>query len=255
MGFGAPAALGAKLARPDRVVVSLVGDGGFGQNPAVLATAVEQDTAVVWVVMNNLAYGTIAGLEKAHFGTTFGTVFRRNERTVLAGLRRCREGLRRRRVPHRVRRTVSSLRSNTPSLRQTLSCSTSSWKMRPYLRRDTGTSWTSIPRIRSERTSRREPKAPRARSVVLPEQDATEECHAEPDTKKQESFACAGGCGAPGFDAAIFQARAQIVETPIPGDPLTIDSGQVSGKLLAIGRARVLRRAIRGAADRRSALA
>lgn len=78
MGFGAPAALGAKIARPDRVVVSLVGDGGFGQNPAVLASAVEQDAAVVWVVMNNLAFGTIAGLEKAHFGTTFGTVFRHN---------------------------------------------------------------------------------------------------------------------------------------------------------------------------------
>ena len=78
MGFGAPAALGAKIACPDRVVVSLVGDGGFGQNPSVLATAVEQDVAVVWVVMNNLAYGTIAGLEKAHFGTTFGTVFKKN---------------------------------------------------------------------------------------------------------------------------------------------------------------------------------
>ncbi|WP_129774783.1 thiamine pyrophosphate-binding protein [Peristeroidobacter soli] len=80
MGFGAPAALGAKIARPDRVVVSLVGDGGFGQNPAVLASAVEQNAAVVWVVMNNLAFGTIAGLEKAHFGTTFGTVFRHNDR-------------------------------------------------------------------------------------------------------------------------------------------------------------------------------
>jgi acetolactate synthase I/II/III large subunit len=79
MGFGAPAALGAKIACPDRVVVSLVGDGGFGQNPSVLASAVEQNVAVVWVVMNNLAYGTIAGLEKAHFGTTFGTVFRRND--------------------------------------------------------------------------------------------------------------------------------------------------------------------------------
>jgi acetolactate synthase I/II/III large subunit len=75
MGFGAPAALGAKIACPDRTVVSLVGDGGFGQNPSVLATAVEQDVGVVWVVMNNLAYGTIAGLEKAHYGTTFGTVF------------------------------------------------------------------------------------------------------------------------------------------------------------------------------------
>ncbi len=78
MGFGAPGALGAKLAHPDRVVVSLVGDGGFGQNPAMLATAYEQDIAVVWVIMNNNAFGTIAGLERAHFGTTHGTVFEKN---------------------------------------------------------------------------------------------------------------------------------------------------------------------------------
>ncbi|MGI9824904.1 thiamine pyrophosphate-binding protein [Agromyces sp. Marseille-Q5079] len=75
MGFGAPAAVGAKIARPDRVVVSLVGDGGFGQNPAVLSTAREQNVPVVWVVMNNNAFGTIAGLEKAAFDTTYGTVF------------------------------------------------------------------------------------------------------------------------------------------------------------------------------------
>lgn len=75
MGFGAPAALGAKIARPDRVVVSLVGDGGFGQNPALLYTARERDIPVVWVVMNNNAFGTIAGLELAHFDTTYGTVF------------------------------------------------------------------------------------------------------------------------------------------------------------------------------------
>jgi acetolactate synthase-1/2/3 large subunit len=78
MGFGAPAALGAKIARPDKVVVSLVGDGGFGQNPAVLATAAEENIAVVWVIMNNYAFGTIAGLEKAHFGTTHGTVFQKD---------------------------------------------------------------------------------------------------------------------------------------------------------------------------------
>ena len=75
MGFGAPAAVGAKIARPDRVVVSLVGDGGFGQNPAVLTTAREENVAVVWVVMNNNAFGTIAGLEKSAFDTTYGTVF------------------------------------------------------------------------------------------------------------------------------------------------------------------------------------
>ena len=78
MGFGAPAALGAKVARPDRVVVALVGDGGFGQNPAMLATAFEEDIAVVWVIMNNYAFGTIAGLEQAHFGTTFATVFEKD---------------------------------------------------------------------------------------------------------------------------------------------------------------------------------
>lgn len=78
MGFGSPAAIGAKIALPDRVVVALVGDGGFGQNPAALATAFENDVAVIWVIMNNHAFGTIAGLEKAHYDTTFGTVFEKD---------------------------------------------------------------------------------------------------------------------------------------------------------------------------------
>jgi acetolactate synthase-1/2/3 large subunit len=75
MGFGPPAAIGAKLAAPDRVVISLVGDGGFGQNPAMLATAVELNLGIVWLVMNNNAFGTIAGLQKAHYGLTYGTTF------------------------------------------------------------------------------------------------------------------------------------------------------------------------------------
>ena len=75
MGFGPPGAIGAKLAAPDRVVISLVGDGGFGQNPSMLATAVELDLGIVWLVMNNNAFGTIAGLQKAHYGLTYGTTF------------------------------------------------------------------------------------------------------------------------------------------------------------------------------------
>jgi acetolactate synthase-1/2/3 large subunit len=78
MGFGPPAALGVKCARPDKVVISMVGDGGFGQNPAVLATAREEDLGVIWVVMNNNAFGTIAGLQKAHYGLTYGTIFPRD---------------------------------------------------------------------------------------------------------------------------------------------------------------------------------
>ena len=53
----------------------MVGDGGFGQNPASLATAKEQGTAVVWIVMNNNAFGTIAGLQKAHYKLNYGTLF------------------------------------------------------------------------------------------------------------------------------------------------------------------------------------
>ena len=56
-------------------MISLVGDGGFGQNPSMLATAVELDLGIVWLVMNNNAFGTIAGLQKAHYGLTYGTTF------------------------------------------------------------------------------------------------------------------------------------------------------------------------------------
>ena len=75
MGFGPAAALGVKYAQPDRPVVALIGDGGFGANPSVLATAVEANLPVVWVVMDNAAFGTIAGLEYGHYQTTFGCVF------------------------------------------------------------------------------------------------------------------------------------------------------------------------------------
>ena len=75
MGFGAPAALGVKYAHPDRVVVALIGDGGFGANPSVIATAVEAGLGVIWLVMDNAAFGTIAGLESEHYKTEFGCLF------------------------------------------------------------------------------------------------------------------------------------------------------------------------------------
>jgi acetolactate synthase I/II/III large subunit len=78
MGFGPAAALGVKIAQPQRAVVALIGDGGFGANPSVLATAMEANLPVVFLVMDNACYGTIAGLENMHYGTTFGCVFERN---------------------------------------------------------------------------------------------------------------------------------------------------------------------------------
>ncbi len=75
MGFGPAAALGVKIAHPNRHAIALVGDGGFSANPSVVATAMEANLHVVWVVMDNSAFGTIAGLEEMHYGTTFGCVF------------------------------------------------------------------------------------------------------------------------------------------------------------------------------------
>ena len=77
MGFGPAAVLGVKLAHPDRAAVSLVGDGGFSTNPSVVATAMEADLPVVWLVMDNAAFGTIAGLESMHYGWSFGCNFER----------------------------------------------------------------------------------------------------------------------------------------------------------------------------------
>jgi len=78
MGFGPAAVLGVKMAQPKRAAVALIGDGAFGSNPSVVATAMEANLPVVWVVMDNSAFGTIAGLEKMHYGGTFGCVFERN---------------------------------------------------------------------------------------------------------------------------------------------------------------------------------
>ena len=77
MGFGPAAVLGVKMAHPHRHAIALIGDGGFSANPSVIATAMEAELNVVWVVMDNAAFGTIAGLEEMHYGTSFGCLFER----------------------------------------------------------------------------------------------------------------------------------------------------------------------------------
>jgi acetolactate synthase-1/2/3 large subunit len=77
MGFGPAAVLGVKVAHPDRAAVALIGDGGFSTNPSVIATAMEAELPVVWLVMDNAGFGTIAGLETMHYGSSFGCMFER----------------------------------------------------------------------------------------------------------------------------------------------------------------------------------
>ena len=57
LGYAFPTGLGAKLAKPDRQVVALCGDGGFLYNPQELSTAVKYGINLVSLVFNNGAFG------------------------------------------------------------------------------------------------------------------------------------------------------------------------------------------------------
>jgi acetolactate synthase-1/2/3 large subunit len=59
MGFGFPAAIGAQLARPDKLVVAIVGDGGFQMTMAELATAVTLKIPVKILIINNRYLGMV----------------------------------------------------------------------------------------------------------------------------------------------------------------------------------------------------
>ena len=67
------AAIGGKLAAPDRPVIALVGDAAFAMNGAEVHCAVEHDVPVVWVVMNNGGHGMVCHGEKLQFKGKFTT--------------------------------------------------------------------------------------------------------------------------------------------------------------------------------------
>ncbi len=68
LGWGFPAALGAKVARPEVPVVSVTGDGGFMFNVQELATAVRHNIGVVILLFNNQAYGNVRSMQKSLYG-------------------------------------------------------------------------------------------------------------------------------------------------------------------------------------------
>ncbi|PWA12854.1 acetolactate synthase [Pueribacillus theae] len=67
MGYGLPAAIGAKIANPDKTVVSLSGDGGFMMTVQELETAVRYNIPVISLVFNNSSYGTIRMHQEMHY--------------------------------------------------------------------------------------------------------------------------------------------------------------------------------------------
>jgi acetolactate synthase-1/2/3 large subunit len=76
MGFAPAAAIGAKIAAPNRPVMCLVGDGGFLSVMGAVTTAVELGIPVVWVIFNNFCFSTIRTVAATYFNTNYGTEFR-----------------------------------------------------------------------------------------------------------------------------------------------------------------------------------
>ena len=77
MGYATAAAIGGKLAAPERPVISIVGDGCFLMNGMEVATAVSHDIPVVWIVQNNAKLGLVHELQKFTLGErTVSTTFK-----------------------------------------------------------------------------------------------------------------------------------------------------------------------------------
>ncbi|MFI9547039.1 3D-(3,5/4)-trihydroxycyclohexane-1,2-dione acylhydrolase (decyclizing) [Streptomyces sp. NPDC052016] len=76
MGYEIPAALGVKLAAPDRPVWALVGDGTYLMMPTEIVTAVQEGVAIKILLVQNHGYASIGGLSEETGGERYGTAYR-----------------------------------------------------------------------------------------------------------------------------------------------------------------------------------
>jgi acetolactate synthase I/II/III large subunit len=84
LGYAYPLALGAKVARPERAVVSISGDGGFLYNVQELATAVQYRINVVAVVFNDNAFGNVGRDLDESWGGAYGAALHNPDFMTLA---------------------------------------------------------------------------------------------------------------------------------------------------------------------------
>jgi acetolactate synthase-1/2/3 large subunit len=85
MGFGVAAAIGGKVAAPDRPVVAVVGDGAFAMNGMEVSTAATYDIPVVWVVLNDSKLNAVYhGQKLLYEGRTIGCDIKRMDIAKIA---------------------------------------------------------------------------------------------------------------------------------------------------------------------------
>ncbi|AEC52261.1 acetolactate synthase, large subunit [Pyrococcus sp. NA2] len=79
MGFGFPAAIGAKVAKPERIVIDIAGDGSFMMSERELATAVNEDIPVIVVIFNNSSLGMVAQWQRMFYNRRYiATYYKKN---------------------------------------------------------------------------------------------------------------------------------------------------------------------------------
>jgi len=71
MGFGFPAAIGAKVAKPDCPVVDIAGDGSFIMTEQDLATSVCEEIPVTVVILNNQVLGMVAQWQRMFYNRRY----------------------------------------------------------------------------------------------------------------------------------------------------------------------------------------
>ena len=74
MGFGFPAAIGAKVACPTCPVVDIAGDGSFRMTEQELGTSVTEDIPVIVVILNNSMLGMVAQWQRLFYGGRYAGV-------------------------------------------------------------------------------------------------------------------------------------------------------------------------------------
>ena len=79
MGWGFPAAIGVKAARPDVPVIDIAGDGSFAMTENNLATCVTEDLPVIVVVLNNRILGMVAQWQRLFYGHRYKGVHHHND--------------------------------------------------------------------------------------------------------------------------------------------------------------------------------
>lgn len=84
MGFGFPAAVGAKIGCPDRTVICITGDGGFQMNMQEMATAVSQDAPVIVCILNNYYLGMVRQIQQIFYGKRYAATCLRKRVTCPA---------------------------------------------------------------------------------------------------------------------------------------------------------------------------